>query len=126
MKALGVGIVLMATMIGGAWWHGPIHAQSESKTVSFADSTETPAAGRRKLSNREARKLGVTFLSIQSALKELKASGEIDGTESNAELAAAVIDHIGSKQKAAFAKEGLDLDALLGFIEKLIAFLKGW
>lgn len=102
----------------------------ESKTVSFADATEAPteptaaATGRRKLSDRDARRLGVTFLSVRSAVKELKASGVIDGTESNAELAAIVADHISSKKenKAAYAA-GVDWDSLLAFITKLLEII---
>lgn len=103
----------------------------ESKTVSFADATEAPAetapaAGlRRKFSDRDARRLGITFLSVRSSLKELKASGAIDGSESNSELSVIVAEHIASKKenKAAFAKEGVDWDSLLAFIEKLIALI---
>lgn len=104
----------------------------ESKTVSFAEATEAPAeapaaaiGGRRKFSDRDARRLGITFLSVRSSLKELKASGTIDGSEGTGELAAIVADHISSKKenKTAFAKEGVDWDSLLAFLERLIALI---
>ena len=130
MKAwLNAIVVVVMVCIGGV-----LSAQddekpkAESKTVSFSDTTEAPAeeaavaaAGRRKLSDREARRLGITFLSVRSAVKELKTSGAIDGSESHAELAAIVADHISSKKehKAAYAA-GVDWDALLAFITKLL------
>lgn len=106
-------------------------AQPESKTVSFADATEAPAepaaaaTGRRRLSDREARRLGVTFLSVRAALKELKAAGTIDGSECNAELSAIVADHISSKKEnaAAFKATAIDWDALISFISRLLEII---
>lgn len=125
----------LAAIVAAELCDGPIQAQtgaagSESKTVSFADATEAPAAapvaaGRRTLSDREARRLGVNFRTVREAVKELKASGDLDPQASNAEIAAQVADHIASKKEnaAAFKAGSIDFDALIAFIEKLLAII---
>lgn len=138
MKAFTVVVVAVFAMVGGAWWHGPIQAQTgaaggvESKTVSFADSTEAPAEAapatglrRRVLNDREARRLGVSFGSVRSAVKELRASGVIDGSESNSELAAIVADHIASKKEnaAAFKAGSVDWEALMSLISRILELI---
>ena len=131
MKAFGVVVLLVTALVTAAWWQGPIKAQQrEAKTVSFADTADAPAAApvagsRRVFGDRDARRLGITFRSVREALKELKAAGAIDGTESNAELAVAVADNLSSKpaNKAAFGDAAIDWNALIAVIERLVALI---
>lgn len=98
----------------------------EKKTVPFVSTPEVsaPAAGsRRVLGLRERRQLGLTVANISVALKELKAEGEIDKTSSDSEIAAAVAAKLAEKNPQSFGAAGIDLDAIIAFIEKLLPLI---
>lgn len=120
--------MVMCLLIGA-----PVFAEeekaAESKTVSFADTpaenADAPAVAtglRRKFTDREARRLGFTLGSVRSAVKDLKASGDIDSQTSTAEMAAQVAEHIANKKEnaAAFKAGAIDWESLISFIEKLL------
>lgn len=77
----------------------------------------------RNLSILEARRAGITFYSVRKACEELKASGDIDAGSSRAEIAAAVVNHLSNQNPQAFGESGLDLDAILAFIEKILPLI---
>lgn len=85
-------------------------------------AVQPQAVGRRDLSIREARKLGITLFSVRGHVKELRADGIIDDTTSNAEISALVLDRISAGDVDSF-REGVDLDSLLAFIESLIELI---
>lgn len=109
----------------------------DTKTITLGEvSVEAPttpaatsaAGSRRILGDRDARRHGITLASVRAALKDLKASGAIDGSESNAELSILVTEHIAAKpeNRASFSGTGPSApnwDAIFAFVEKLIALI---
>jgi hypothetical protein len=105
-------------------------AKTDTKSVNWKEpvAVDEPArvvAGRRELSVREARRLGITLLSVKAHRKALIESGDIDQGMSSAEKSALVLDRISSgNQKAFDDSAALDLDSIIAFIEKLIELIE--
>lgn len=102
--------------------------KAKPPVIQVADRSQPNAAaerfGRRSLSIREARELGVTLASVRSCVQELREQGEIDETTSRAEIAALVTDRLMEKNQEAFAASaGLDWEAILAFIERLLPLI---
>lgn len=102
-----------------------IHAQEpkklEAKVVRWVD-TPASATARRELTLRERREMGLTVLNIAQVARELKQSGDIDAQTSQAEIAAAIAIKLESKNPQAFGA-GVDWDAILAFIERLLPLI---
>ena len=80
--------------------------------------------GRRELSLRERRAMGLTLRNVRRTARELAAAGEITREMSRAEIAAIVADRIAGENPRAF--DGLteiEWDAVLAFIERLLELL---
>ncbi len=104
----------------------PKKTEPNPKTVDWKSGPgpvqpSTEAAGRRTLSLRESRRLGITISSVRTHIKALKADGSIDANTSTAEISALVLDRISASDAKAF--EAVDLDSLLAFIEKLVELI---
>lgn len=103
-----------------------LHAESAVAWASVdpAPSPSPPPAARRPLTLREARSLGVTVAAVRQAVEDLRKSGDLDASTSRPEMAALVADRLTEKNAQAFrAAAGLDWDALLAFIEKLLPLI---
>ena len=93
--------------------------------VKPAAKPATTATARRGVSVRDARRLGITLLSVRSHRKALVESGDIDESTSRAEKASLVLERISADNHAAFGEQaGIDLDSLLSFIESLIELIE--
>ena len=153
MKAFSVVVALVVGLVAAAWWHGPLQAQSgtaggESKTVSFADATETPAAasdvtagwaggdmratasGPRGFSIRAARRLGLTVPNMARAWADAKKSKAIGADSTDADAATEILLGVRGKNAAAWSsvEAAIPLDSILAWIEKMmpliLAFMK--
>lgn len=120
-----LGLTLAATLLlGRTEPAGRLVAEAAWSTTEPATPPAAAAAPRRTLTLREARALGVTFATVKRAVEELRNSGDLDAAASRAEVAALVADRLAEQNAAAFrAAAGLDWDALLAFIEKLLPLI---
>lgn len=84
-------------------------------------STDLSAVG--GLTIRQRRDMGLTLLNVRRVAKGLLDSGEITRDMPREEIAAAVLAVLTSENPKAFADPGVDWDALLSFIERLLAIL---
>lgn len=71
---------------------------------------------------RQRRAMGITFRNIRRVLAEKKAAGELEGKDA-ATLSVEVANQLAGENPKAFADPSIDFDALLDFIERLIAFI---
>lgn len=78
---------------------------------------------RRELTAKQRNELGLTLAAVRDSVRELRRSGEIDERTSTSEIAAAVLGKLESKDPKAFAAPGLDLDAILEWLEKVIPII---
>jgi len=78
---------------------------------------------RRELTAKQRNELGLTLAAVRDAVRELRKSGEIDDRTSTSEVAAAVLGKLEAKDPKAFAAPGLDLDAILEWLEKVIPII---
>lgn len=102
----------------------PVHADAVWAAADEPSPPPPPAAARRPLTLREARSLGVTVAAVRQAVEDLRKSGDLDASTSRPEMAALVTDRLAEQNAAAFrGAEGLDWDALLAFIEKLLPLI---
>ncbi len=92
-------------------------AEVDVQVIGVVES-DVPAAGDpNKMSRRERRKLGLTFRNVARAARELKREGD-DVT------ALAVMEKIVGENAKAYAETpGIDFDAILEFIQKLLDML---
>ena len=120
-----LGLTLAATLLLGRT--DPtcrLVAEAAWSASEPATPPAVPAAPRRSLTLREARALGVTLAAVRKAVEDLRTSGDLDAAASRAEVAALVADRLAEQNAAAFrGAEGLDWDALLAFIEKLLPLI---
>ena len=72
---------------------------------------------------RKRRAMGLTFRGIGKATAALMKSGEITGDEDHSIIAAAVLAKIQGDNPEAFADPGVDWDALIEFIERLLPII---
>jgi len=75
------------------------------------------------LTRRQRKKLGITFRNIRRVAKELKANGEL--SDNTALASAEVLEVLTNENPKGFKDEAaaIDWDALLAFIEKLMAII---
>ena len=84
-------------------------------------STDLSAVG--GLTIRQRREMGLTLVNVRRVAKGLLDSGEISRDTPREEIAAAVLESLVSENPKAFADPGVDWDALLSFIERLLGIL---
>lgn len=72
---------------------------------------------------RERRRAGITVFNLGSIVRELKASGEIDENDTNAEIAAAVAVRFQETNSQALANAAIDWDKLIALIERLLPLI---
>lgn len=79
-------------------------------------------SGRRELTWRDRKDMGLTVRELAPVYRELKKSGEIDDESSDGEIAAALSVKMSQKNPMAF-KGNIDWDAIIAFIEKMIPLI---
>lgn len=119
-----LGLTLAATLLLGRTDPTCRLVAEAAWSASEPATPPPPAAARRPLTLREARSLGVTVAAVRQAVEDLRKSGDLDASTSRPEMAALVADRLAEKNAQAFrAAAGLDWDALLAFIEKLLPLI---
>lgn len=106
----------------------PKKVEPNPKTVDWKSGpigVQPPiASGRRDLSFRQRRELGLTIANLAEIAKELKAEGEIDKDTPRSEVAAAIAVRLEAKNPAAFkGAAAIDLDSIIAFIERLLPLI---
>jgi len=98
--------------------------KSEPKHEPKTEPLLGSVGGRRELSWRERRALGLTFLNLLATARELKVAGEIDSSTLSSDMAAAIAMRMEQKSPSTFAALGpVDWDAIIAFIERLIPLI---
>lgn len=82
------------------------------------------AAGRRELTIRQRREMGLNLASLIAVAKELKSDGQIDRDTPKSEVAAAIAVRLQSKNAAAFSSVGEQgWEDILALIEQLLPLI---
>lgn len=96
----------------------------ENNAAMANEDGELPSAeGRRRLSLKERRELGITWANVHRKAKDLYQAGEISADMSRAEIAGLVFSKIASENPTAFADPMVDWDAILAFIEAILPLI---
>ena len=77
----------------------------------------------RGLTLRQRRAMGLTVRNMARAARELAADGSIDKDTPREDVAELVLEKIVTENPKAFADPGVDWDAILAFIEKLLPLI---
>lgn len=77
---------------------------------------------RNRLTFRERRELGLTVVNIMPIYRRMRESGELDAMSAS-EAAVVVADELQGTYPKAYEAAGVDWDAILAFIERIIELL---
>lgn len=117
----GAAVSLVVLLAGVSQSQDP----TKKLTVRWIDGP--PAAEsvklRRELTAKKRMELGLSLASVRDAVKNLRQSGEIDDRSSTSEIAAAVLAQMEARDPKSFAAPGLDLDAILEWIERVVPLI---
>jgi hypothetical protein len=92
-------------------------APTAAETTAYAELGRKPG-----LTFRQRRAMGLTFRNVRLELKTMQAAGDLEGKD-RATVSAEVLDRIVSKNPKAYADPSLDWDAVLAFVERLVALI---
>lgn len=99
----------------------PVRAAAPAVDAVSAASDQFFSSG--SLSLRERRKLGLTIPKMAAALKDLHKAGELEPDMDKSLVAAMVFEQLAAENMEAYSDAGLDLDAILAFIERFLPLL---
>lgn len=100
-----------------------VNVTAENNMAANDDGELPNAEGRRRLSLKERRDLGITWANVHRTAKQLYQSGEISADMSRAEIAGLVFSSIAAENPTAFADPMVDWDAILAFIEAILPLI---
>lgn len=72
---------------------------------------------------RERRQRGLTLRNLVKVSRQLKESGELTSDMPRDEMAELILEAVVAEDPKAFAEVGLDWDAIIAFIEKLLPLI---
>lgn len=131
MNRVGFFWVSLPVLLLAAICSGMVNGQGSSPAPALPLSARwvdgPPAAEakllRRELTAKQRRDLGLSLAAVRDAVRELKRSGAIDDRSSTSEIAAKVLESLEAKDPKAFAAPGLDLDAILEWLETIVPLI---
>jgi hypothetical protein len=132
VAALVACLVLCTVGLAQSGWTNPFVDDKPAVVETEAPMGPAPTAaektayaelGRKPgLTFRQRRAMGLTFRSVRLELRAMQAAGDLEGKDTST-VSVEVVDRLMTKNPKAFADPSLDWDALLAFVERLVALL---
>jgi len=96
-------------------------AAAPAETEDLAGAL-SEVVGRKGITGRQRRALGLTFRNLRLVLRELHTGGRLEGL-SRSDLALVTLEHLMEGNPQAYANDQLDFDAILDFLERIIPII---
>jgi len=121
-------LVLFVLLLPGAaqdtatWRAEGAEAPAAGAETSDLAGAAAEVAGRRGISGRQRRDLGLTFRNLRQVVRDLHAEGRLEGL-SRSDLALVTLDTLMEANPKAYANDQLDFDAILNFLERILPII---